>query len=504
MAQYTLPNIEMPIGTVKVRLDAVAGLTVPTFQTFLGIGDLVDYADIKPGIQQVSTLEISLVDSYDAHVEGFWLKAIAAGEVKIRLLLVENGADTFLFYGRVDPLSLTTKERYVGSDQLSVREIGVTLVSLESTIFDVLVDDLVTEMLAQAQTNGIVLYHHDDAHSVIRIQNIFACLLHASGLNSTYAVTDVSFVSDGVFPDLAYINGASATEYSFDELFMVLEYWLFNHDSGAGQSTTGYTDLWSTTYKESRELISNILKTFCLVMKFDYDIANDRILIKLYQRGRAFANLNTFGSPTESSTVQNSDLLVDAVQADLQLSDPALFVWFSARWKGLDNAQVSAIVPEYVKIDASFTTIFRTSEVVDKDIALLSRRQSFYPSTAADGEEPQIAMTDQVISVKYWDYSIATPAYITADTGDAECHLQEAVAGYHARRFAGVFEQITRVYPTIQSTREISEVLVTSHTLSHALMRTEIGYGAYSKHYYANKVIKNIETQKLTVEWIQE
>jgi hypothetical protein len=477
VTQYDLPDLSTIAGTFRISLfSEFAGLTKPTIQTVVEIGDLEESAAIGVAIQQLSTLSITLRDDYSTYTDyGFWFKVLS-GETHIRLYLNQGGSDLFYFYGTVQPETVSWGERFINhpdypGTQKRLRTVSFDLVSIALKMFDTPTVDWETEVVDNSINTG-----REDSNSPsfkISVMGLFSAMLSASELNSSYSLADTSFVYNTA--DLVYNPGGG--DRILSDLSVAVKIFV----GGGGQATTEYfsgPNSLSSTYATLKDLLVNLLPNFGVVLRMTYDIPTERHLIQLIQRGRAYPTTLDFENREKKSTIRKStDLLGDAIKVTF-LRDTAKFVWFSKKYvDGFSQAEP----PNYVDFDVQYETIF----IVDGPITgtTVSRTLFFVSGTS----------WTSIQSIKYWNYD--SDAYVTST---ATNEMEEAVAGYLYYRFTFIYSSIMRTYSKLMAGTG------TDHTVLSIFRRLNINDGLATNTYYANKVRKRPKENEVEIEWILE
>ncbi len=482
---YTLPQINnMACGVIKATLImplTADELTVPTKNTFLDITSITETGQEQLSQASAGTAKITVVDDYTTHTEGFWWKA-SQYALSLRFYLVEGGADTFLFYGSIQPQQTTWTEHYVGTLGY-VREGEFILLSAEGVLFSTATSAWVTEALARST---ILSWPSAPGNrGVIALIDLFECMLTTAALNVwvTTGGYDIDVILDTSTPDLVYYN--TGTAYDFSSIHIGTSSY-----NSSGSSTYYINDYWDNANTHGHALaikhatlqdaISSILFNFGLTMRMSYDVATERHKIQLIQLGRAHATLTTQdNNPIDSSIVFSTNLIGDAVR--VQQEDAAAYAWVSKKYNsaGLSDANPP---PGYISFDIDKPILFNLV-VPDYTSEYTSSRSLFLNATP-------IAIDD----IKVWRYD--TGAYYDRGALDAYSML-DAMAKYYYYRLPQVNKlQVNRTYPTL--------TLGGSHLNSVVMQRIAIDLGSGSSNYYANKITKNVLTNNLLVEWIQE
>ena len=484
LTQYTLTTFVSQTGTFTIDLfSSIAGLTIPTGQSVLAIGNTEEVADIKMGTIQAGTLKLTLADDYSVYSEGFWFKVLNGGTTWLRFYLDQGAGSTFFFFGTPQQETIIWDELLITSDR--VRVVNLDLISTALVMFDSLTTDWVDAVIANTVDSG---QKYDlEPSLLISPLGLFAAMLVSSGLNSTYSLSDVSFVFDGG-PDFKFtLVGA---ELNLSEIYVPVKWWTTG--SGGAHDVTGYFSHGvlgggfpqglDISFPKLQDLIGSLLRNFGVVMRMDYDAVNERHLIQLIQRGRAYSTTLTFAKPPKVSQISNGiDLIGDAVRA-VDLTDDTKFCWFS---KKFSDEPTLVTIPNYVSFDIDTQSIFR----INTDAGQGSGNRSFYywEGTPGSGNVP-------MDGIKYYNY--ATAADVTAGTNP----MEEAIAGYIYHRFTNQFAQIMHRYGSMSA----SDGVVTDHTHINVLRRVSIDDGTGAKTYYANKVRKYPQTDESEIEWIKE
>lgn len=139
---YTLPKIyNLPSGIATVILRADVALTTPTTQTILSIGSVVESIDEDAGVIDQGSVDMSIVDN----AAGFWDDILSAGPVYLRIMLDEGDGDKLLFTGVIDQSSVS----YNYSDT-SVFRIDFTVFNILTAMRDKTLDGLIGYLISAA------------------------------------------------------------------------------------------------------------------------------------------------------------------------------------------------------------------------------------------------------------------------------------------------------------------------------------------------------------------
>jgi hypothetical protein len=506
LTEYTLQDVVTVAGTFKFTLYADVGLTVPTGQTIMSIGELEKVGDLEPNKKQFQNLSLSIADDYTVYDAGFWY-TIALSEMYLRIYLDEGAGDTGYFYGFIDPMQSDFQEHYVGSLDF-VRSGTMVLTSVEAKLFATTLTTLNDAVVA----NKILTNYFptdtpvtDDIYSYIMVKDFFSALLFASGLNPDYSASDTRVVYSQAVneQDFVYYETDSLRTYFVDQLFLVMSRYVEAPPGSGNWVENTFTNLtWydllvlnTTTFDPSSyvtQLIIEVLNSIQFNMELGYE--SGRHVITLYQRGRAYGNSNnvTMGGLLSSRINVCSDLRKSGYKA-YNDNDTTKMIWFSDKVDALPKADG---IPETIEIEVAVSCALRvinTAPGIGSAYAVVP----YGISSDEDMWEYFHKPYDCINSVKYWNYE--TSAYVVASIGGDKL-LEEAVAGYLFARFHTAFRAFTRTYATLKANNGSTN----THTNNHPFMRTAFDDGTGSKQYYANKVIKNADNNTTTVDWIEE
>lgn len=494
LTEYTLPNVNSPAGefTVKVYCSD-ASLTVPSIQTILTIGSLEEGIDVAPSIQEASTLNISIADDTSTHAQGFWYKALAS-ECHIKFMLMESSAETYFFFGTVEPLQVSWTDHYVNTGStVFVRSADITLVSFEKKLFDGTTIDLQNDVYSRRVVQSSDSPQEGDPYTYFRVMNIFASLLYITGLNETYDRTDVEYIYNPSLPDFKYIQAGTLTPFTFENLFLFPSIWLSGGEL-ASYFFTG-TSQWSQKYHYLKDFISMLLNTFQLILKFDF--TDDRVKIKLYQRGHAYSDalMASIGHPINRTITIASDKQIDSVSAHDYWS-PSNLRWVARQYS--DDVQ-SIAVPDYISIYLEIPVLFQVGVGSFSSWSISAAQVLAGASGINEDNDDTMDQTfaTRITSTEWYNYN--TNAYVAPSISDLY-RLEESIAGYIYNRFAGSFKAIQATYGTIKST--INSVL--SQANSRAMIRQSINDGNGAVSYYAQSVKKDPSTNRMTIIWLEE
>lgn len=476
LTEYDLPEFTDVQGTWKIRLySATAGLTIPTENTILAIGERREKVEPIAGIAEMETLEIQLQDDFTVYTpEGFWFRVLQ-GETYIRFALNEGGTDKFFFFGQPLNQSQDWKEVSLGTPR--IRICNLTLTTVAQKLFDTTVANWAQGILNNGVSSG---YTNPTAiASGITLAGIFSSLLEASTLNATYDVTDTTLVFDASNPDFKYKIGA--TEYDISELFFATKY-----DNTGAPQTVEYYDNTSgqylvNTFQTSRDLVKSLLTNFGLAMRLTYDLANSRHTIQLIQRTRAYSGTLSFDSTEEESDIRKSyDLQADAVRIT-RLRDTTKYAWVSKRFSG----GVASVTTPQDLVD--FALDVRIPFVIDAPVSP-GLGYAIFAGAA-------ITSAAEVDGIEYYDHS--TDAYAAPGTPSM---VEKAVALYFYARYVTSFANIERTYDGITADAGAGYTF----TALSILRRTSINDGLNTKTYLAESVTLNPKDNVTKINWVEE
>lgn len=472
---YSLPSIVTVNGTFAVTLySEFALLTEPSIQTITEIGDTRESANIVLGQTEIGNVKISIRDDTSTYTYGFWYKVLS-GEAWIKILL----DDEDYFFGTVQADTIEWNEAYI-SGTTRIRTCSFIMASMTQKLFDTPTADWLTEIYDNRELTGYVA--STPAYSVINLTGFFSALLSASGVNSTYDVTDTTFQCSTTVKDLEFLYDGNW--YALNFVWLLVTY-----DTGAGEAKVDYFDSTHANYLGDRyatakELIAAMVKNFGVVFRAYYDSATSRHKIQILQ-GRAYDDADNldFSSREKSSVLSKStDLLGDAVRCTSLYNDEEL--WFSRKYLGAD---FSVAAPEnYVEfdIDAYLPYLVYSSA---PDV-------SGYPIYAGSVATTVGIATD----VRYFRYDGV--GVVTASAASTRKML-EAAGGIMFSRFTTVNSCIRRVYGRMSAKVGAGSE---THTALTVMRRTSIDDGLGAVTFWANTVIKKPQSAEVEIQWLKE
>lgn len=492
--EYILPDCNSPAGLFEITLySEFDDLTVPTKQTIERIGELDDGIDVSPSVQEASTLEIDICDDHSVYACGFWYK-VMSGEFMLKF----NLEGLYYFFGVGEPLENETTDIYVDSaDSVFVRRSTIVLTSLVKVLFDGASADVADELYSHRHQNFSTTPEFHKIWTYVRLIDIFSCLLKTSGLNSTFDNADARFVYDPDYPDFKYLD-TEGRPYTFNQLFL--------YCSIAGETVGGVTEeLKSYLFNRStpfdihyiRDMISGILNTFQLILRFEF--TDGRVRVALCQRGRSTPTKVTMPKLISRKIVNASDKRISGIQVSDNYHQDMI------RWMSGSEVIGTGNPPSIVTTDLSLTTLFRAGipDPIDN---------SYYPLTGdivsfcvfgmpteeeyLSEQYPEIEWSNRIQTIQYYNYE--SGSYVS--TSNNLYDFQDAVCGYVYHRFAPLFKTMECVYGSMN----VSDGVTESHENAIALMRTDINDGLGAKTYYATRIVKRPEDNKLVVTWFQE
>lgn len=469
MTEYTLPALDSIVGEFTFTLYCdTAGLTVPTIQTIKEIGESSETMDLDIGLSQFANLTFTLRDDYSTYDEGFWYKVLSVGW---RLRIYLDG--DFYFFGIPQEEQVLWSELYVDSTS-QIREAEVTMVSIEAVLFETPTEDWLDEIYANKRT--AVNDATSTIYTAVNLEEFFAALLSASGLNASYDAT----TTDILFQTADFIYHENANEWDVDQLYIPVEVSSSSVVSKTGYFDSGHADYLAGYFPKAAGLFSAVLRNFGLVARASYDTSGERHLLQLIQRARSQTAFFTGADDTKkSSTITKAfTLLGDAARAKFLVDDTS-FVWFSKKYQE-DASPSSAEPPDYVTFDLDIVCPFIHSAVIATDKA----------GYALHGGA---AITSAVLidDVEYYNYT--SEAFVDATLG-----ILEAAAGYEFYRFTSKFSRIVRRYSDLMNAGGASiEALRIG-------IGTTIDDGVSSETYFANRVTRIPMDDEIEMEWIKQ
>jgi len=478
MTSYSLPNLVGVVGTFAFTLySEFAGLTEPTVQTILTIGDTRESANIVSGVTEVENAEIAVRDDYSTYAYGFWYKVLS-GEAWLKITLDGN----HYFFGTVQADTVNWRESYV-SGSTKIRVCSFKLVSMTQKLFDTPTATWLTEAYNNRELTGYSA--PTNAYAVISLTGFFSALLSASGINAAYAAGDAGFVAQTANKDLEWYDGSQWRALNFAWL-------LVTYDSGAGEATVDYFDDGSENYlgkkyATAKSLIAALAKNFGIVMRSYYDTSDSRHKIHLLQ-GRAYDdsdNLDFSSREKISELSRSTHLYGDAVKCTAIYNDE--LVWFSRKYLGSAASDFSEATPEnYVEFDIDAYLPY----LVDGSAPTASGYPIYSGATAATVLEST--------GVRYYRYD-----GIGTVSASATQHrkMLEAIAGLTFSRFTTILSSIRRTYGKMRAKVGAGSDTHTSLTI---MRRTSINDGLGASTYWANTVIKKPATSEVEIEWLKE
>jgi hypothetical protein len=489
---YTLNTIPYKCGTMVVYLYTNLVLTpLPTGNLVREIGESEESSDVKPGIQEIGVLKLSLIEDYTTYTEGFWYKVLGA-YCEIRLDLTKNGVTSNYFWGTIESQSIDWTEYYIGSLGL-LRCVDLDLVSIMSKLLDTLVSDWYNEIITQKVTRADG-FSDGEMSDYICFKDIFSALLHISGLNATYLTTDTSIVFDASNPDLRFYTDRTDPSALFWNWKVITLNDIVIPVAVTGRPDSGIS--FMTNYTEVRSLLGDILRNFGLIATIWYDISDSRFKIKLMQRGRAYANASNLvltAPVLPDAHINNAtDLFIDSVRFTLE--DGTHPVWQSKK-RAASIPMVTA-APNDVNFDIDAPIFWGT---IDANASgwQITTLYIIHVTTP----HPLFA---KVTDLDVYDYESKAPAnMLLMFGGDAftwEEYMQASMCFYFFKRFTPLYTCIKRRYIPMA----ISDGTTTTHQNAALLRRTSIDDGTGAAQYFASKVQKDPKTDSVMFTWTKE
>jgi len=500
MTTYDLPDIKnLACGTVKVRLYSTqAGLTIPTKNTFIDIGEVIEAYQDQIGTASAGTAQISFADYYADYTQGFWFQ-VATSDFRLRFLITE-GSDTFCFYGALMQQQTVWTEHWI-SGGTYVRSATFSLASAEAILFATTTIAWVIECKANPIYDVTISLGSSTGqyspNSWITLQGLFAAMLSSSGLNSGFDLTDITFVYDVSNIDIEYKQ--STTVYSFVDAWFLMTYFA----NVSPDMTLGEYSYWETSggdpmslyvgHATLQDIITLLLANFGLTMRVTYNTGTDRIGLEIIQAGRASSSIVTpDGGIIDSQIFQNFVLKGDAAIGRENAGSGTVsaiaanggLAWFSQKYSP-GGSQTTP--PGYVTFDYDRTLLFTRCTRPHTFWENVDYSNYVFFDTASPPSTP--AIIDNILS---WDYSAGS--YHTQIYGTTA--LCASIAHYLYGKMISSILQITRTYGSLKTGG--------SQANSKIMMRQSIDLGLGASVFFANKITKQISQNRLIVEWIKE
>jgi hypothetical protein len=486
MTEYNLPSFSTVAGTFKLHLYATsAGLTVPTINTVLELGETKESANISVGISEIGNMQIRLRDDDSTYSQGFWYKVLQ-DETRLRIYLDEGAGDTFYFFGYVEPGSIKWDEHYIGSTR--IRTVSLTLISAMRIILDSKIDDWITEVLANCTATG-----HSSLSApshIMKVTELFACMLSmgSSPLNPDFnPATDISFLY-GSQTQLQWGDGVSL--YAVSSLYVPVKYYFTTAPEDIRPVV--YFDTTKTTclarqsdgtgfYDSMQAFLKDLLANFGLIMRTTYDAALERHVIQLSHRGDVYSGELSFSGREKSSAIMNGTrLLGDAARA-MDLLQETNFIWMS---KSYSRFPSPLDPPQAISFDLDVKCPF----IIDS-------------SGSGEGNHSLMKWTSGAVVYmtggKYYSTisGLMTVAYSTDPN-----KMEEMATSYQFEWFTTYHATVNRVYGKMLANGGSGE----THTVLEIMRRVSINDLDSTRTFFANAVTKNPATNEVSVEWIEE
>jgi hypothetical protein len=461
-------------------------LVAPSIQTIKELGDTTEKASVMIGISEIGNMSISVREDFANHTEGFWFKALK-GECWLKIYLDEGAGDTFYFFGIVDNLTINWSEFSITADG-TIRTCQFTILAMSSKLFQTDVNAWITDVLANKSAVGVDTL--GEASHVMKLTEMFECMLTASGLNATYDASDVTLV----YGSQAEIDfGEGIGHYRVDQIYLPVQY-----VSSTGPTVFTKIQYFDTTnanclaqqsdgsgyYDTLKALLTDLLTNFGLLMRMDFNLASDRHLIKLMHRHDVYTGTLTFGNrEKQPSNIKGATILIgDAIRAaDLTVSTN--LIWQSKKYGRFPSPNAP---PQVVKFDVDARCIFIVSAA-----GINASNHSILKWAGAGNAA--VYMT----GVRYYS---TISGLMTEALSSNPLKMQDAVCEYQYERFTQEFRSITRTYARM----EANDGSTTTHEHLSIMRRTQINDLATNEYYFANSVTKKPMSAEVTIEWLQE
>lgn len=512
MIYYSLPSISTAIGTLNFHLwSEYDTLVAPTGAFVISLSQLTKKAQVSLDAQEFEQITIAIADDYTNHTYGFWYK-VTQGDWRLTITFTEtaiiDGTPTeqtvFLFAGVPLREEISWEDRYLdtATNTLFLRTAELNLVSILSTMNDLTMDELIAEILL----NGIETVGGVNTMSLtIKLKDIFSCLLSkaptgGTALNASYDSDDTTFIHNST--DLLFYDAAD-NEFAFDRLYLNIG---FGGTPGMGHTATyqfdvTHADCYSKYYTTVSQFISDILKTFGLILWTGCDVSdadpeNWRYKIELRQMWRAYATEIDFDHTEKDSVGRlRDDLQIEGSRAT-HYNNQSAFVWYSRKYHG--TTEQTGTVPNYILFDLEFSVPFKVDPSHPNDY----EGSPLYASAAdiSTGD----ANPEVIDDVKFYNYVDAVVEDTIADDANHK-KLVHLAAGYQFCRLTKTVGNIERIYGTLQTTDvNESSVYETSIRMTDILRRQSVNDGIAVNVYYINEVSLDFDKLETKVEFIQE
>jgi hypothetical protein len=505
---YSLPSVVTVNGTFAVTVYseydfAVDGVVAPTIQTILEIGDLKENANVTVGVSEIENLTLSVRDDHSAAgtPEGFWFKVLQ-GECWVKLYL--DG--TYFFFGTVDKPTVAWEEHAIVSST-RIRTASFSLITMSKKLFETSIDDFVTEVVAKCYDLELAAPTIDVATHVIKVTELFACILKASGLNADYGTLVPPWDANvellyGTQPEMNYT--VVDDHYNVDDIYVPVKYCVSTGPTVIGlcqyfdpatdnclaqqADGTGY-------YGSMQAFLSDLLTNFGLIMRMEYDAVTTWHKIKLMYRHDVYTGELTFASREKTSEISFSQQVIGDAAKATDLADGSKYAWVSKKYRPVlttyDPLVPTSEADARVNFDLDAKCIFIANPgVVAAPNGAANRSIAAWSGVAGEDVE-------YVDGVEYYSTAIADMAgYAVAD----DLNMQRAACSYQYERFIRYFTTIMRTYGRM----EASDGATTSFAHLTIMKRTKINTLGSDVYYFANSVTKKAMSAEVTIEWQQE
>jgi hypothetical protein len=477
LTQVQLPTIyNTAAGTLKVYLfhnDSITDLVYPTMVTFVNIDEIVETIDIPGGTTLIDNVDVTIMEDYNVHAEGFWHKLINGYDYDFELMftLMEETDETFLFRGKLYRTNVDEGEYYLdnltGTPSSVVRGVKFKLVSSLKVLEEVTVTDLITECTDHYVVIG--------GHPYIKIQAVLASMIklaYGIAYNVDLLInnsTDFLFSIDTTPPSYAR---------KFNDTYI---YWT---TGGYFDSTQSYA--WVNRFADAFELLGHLCKMFGLIPRYTFGTAaglidstpaNNTHRIILNSRGRFGSTITMSGKLRSSHFVSDTPRKAGTMRAT-ETQDRNQSYWY------LKDVLEFGTPPPFAEFDVDLENDFHVSMPTGSG----DEKRFLY-------NNDEDAMTD----MEYWNY--ATNGYSTLeDDGSHNNLLSQGIVQYLFNRFPGGRVEYEREYMSIKAVSGTTD----SQRNLQTLARHTIHDGATSRNFYASEVRKDITTNKACVVWVEE
>ncbi len=477
MFSYALPNVVLPAGTLHTSLIcSISGLTVPSGNQLVDIGDVTERIEESPGIIRLAEVTVDLIEDYSTYSQGFWYNVLSSGNFQLVFLLDEGSGLTFLFWGTTVGQTEQVNENYLLLDGTGAPVTGQINRSFQLTMASVL--DLLTTVTFDTFIQQMKSYVVTaiDGQGYISFSDIFGAMMVSTFVTNVDHALSLYFRGyDVQFDDTVL----SRTNIPASGLFMKWQNLSAVYNGKVSGSVylsgTPGADYWGSRFDTPLALLGTLARSFGWLPRYFYDVTNSRHSLEFLTRGSWPPYTLTMPPIKRPSQIQ---LTTDFQATNFQIST-------------LDNSVPSFQLPLGV-------TSFDFQQQLEFELGNTATGLTVPDDSNIFENSSGSSFTSGHIYTMMYDYITKALIYPPGPLHGSS-FLTPALLHMYYNKFSRPLRSVIRTYKGVAPT----ENGVTSHTVIYPTKVTNINDGVSTRAFYANEVRKNPKKNELYVQWIE-